>query len=138
MIEEQAPAVRAARKVVRRRNLGGRCRCSCRDCGRDAKCECECEPRTVGSSESRRGQDAQETQGRTIEDGNCTGAYSSKRELGTEPFLNHFCGPTRASDIEITPRSHCKLGELQIEGVKEQLKTEQWAQPTEAGWRWLW
>merc|ERR1712232_1148066 len=39
-------------------------------------------------------------------------------------ILNHFCGPTRASDIEITPRSHCKLGALQIEGVKEQLKAE--------------
>ena len=44
------------------------------------------------------------------------GACSSKRELGTEPF---FFGPTRASDIEITPRSDCKLGILQIEGVKE-------------------
>jgi len=28
-------------------------------------------------------------------------------------------GPTWASDIEITPRSDCKLGTLQIEGVKE-------------------
>lgn len=91
----------------------------------------------MGSSESRRGQDAQETQGRTIKDGNCTGAYSSKRELGTEPFLNHFCGPTRASCIEITPKSHCKLGELQIEGVKEQLTAEKRAQPTEAERRWL-
>jgi hypothetical protein len=54
------------------------------------------------------------------------------RELGTELFLNHFCGPMRASDITITPRSHCKLGTLQIEGVQEQLKTEQREQPTEA------
>jgi len=34
-------------------------------------------------------------------------------------FFNHFFGPTRASDIEITPSSGCKLGALQIEGVKE-------------------
>ena len=41
------------------------------------------------------------------------------RELGTEPFF-FLKGPTWASDIEVTPRSDCKLGTLQIEGVKEQ------------------
>ena len=71
------------------------------------------------------------------------GACSSMRELGTKPFLNHFFGPTRASDIEITPRSDCKLGTLQIEGEKELTAERERSlqRPTElplaAGGRWF-
>ena len=82
----------------------------------DAKCkvqrECKARPMSL-SMRCTRG--AEKHSGSTA-----TARYVQLHEGARYGTIFFFKGPTWASDIEVTPRSDCKLGTLQIEGVKEQ------------------